>query len=265
MSIDILISTMNLNSIKEYDSLIKKMNIKGNSIVINQCPNNDIILENIDKDNNKLFSYREKGLSKSRNIAIDKSDADICVIADDDLEYVDDYKKIINDAYGEFPDADMIAFYVSSDNPNNKKTKLKKGKVDVLRTFKIQSVQISFKRKRIIEKNIRFDESFGAGTNKYMGEENIFIFDCIKSGLKLYSYPVELAKLDNSESTWFKGYNKKYFEVKGACFYRMSRVFWFLLCLQFAIRKRKLYKKETSFLNAVRYMCSGKKQYINNK
>lgn len=257
MNIGVLISTMNLQDKKDYSNLLNNLNIKKNSVVINQCPNIKTNLKDIDNGSNQLYNFFEKGLSKSRNHAINKSQFDICVIADDDMRYVDGFEKIIFEAFNNFPNADIIAFYVSSDNPNNKKNKLKYGKINKLNSLKIQSVQLAFKKKSIVNNGILFDEKFGAGTDLYMGEENIFIFDCIKKGLNIYSYPVEIAKLDNSESTWFEGYNKKFFVVKGACFYRMSKYFWIFLCLQFLIRKRRLYKTNYSFIEAFKLMIEG--------
>ncbi|MBR4694240.1 MAG: hypothetical protein IKQ06_03235 [Bacilli bacterium] len=258
MDIEVLISTMNINSKKQYEKLIDKMNIKGSSIVINQCPNSEVLVHDISNGKNKLFSYREKGLSRSRNLALNKCSSSIALLADDDMSYVNNYEQIIKAAYTKYNDADIIAFFVSSDNPNNVKPKLKEGKVSALKTFKIQSVQLSFKVESIKKYNIIFDDRFGAGSSLYMGEENIFLSDCIRSGLKIYSYPIEIARLDNRESTWFKGYDEEYFIIKGACFYRISKFWWLLLCLQFIIRKRKEYKEKISSFRALRKMIEGK-------
>lgn len=261
MKPEILVSTMNLTNEKDYNKLLKDMNITGNSVVINQCPDTSIEMKNITTGKNRLYSFNDKGLSKSRNMAINKSLSPISLIADDDMRYVDDYEQIIIEAYNKYKDADIIAFYVSSDNPNNVKPKLKEGRVSGLNTFKIQSVQLSFKNNVIKEKGLKFDENFGAGSKFFMGEENIFLSDCIRSRLKIYSYPVEIARLNNRESTWFKGYNEEYFQVKGACFYRINKLFWIILVLQFIIRKRKEYKKSISSFNAFKHMAIGKKIY----
>lgn len=259
MNLEVLVSTMNIEDKKQYEKLINSMNIKGNSVVINQCPKSKIKIEDIVKGNNKLFSYSEKGLSKSRNAAINKCSSSIALLADDDIHYLDNYKSIIETAYKKYNDADVIAFYVSSDNPNNVKPRLKEGRVSILNTFKIQSVQISFKLDSIKNNNIVFDERFGAGSDLYMGEENIFLSDCIKSKLKIYSYPVEIARLINRESTWFKGYDEEYFRIKGACFYRISKKLWLFLCLQFIIRKRKEYADKISSYKALKKMMEGRK------
>ena len=53
------------------------------------------------KNNHKIkfISCDEKGLSKSRNKAINNATGDICIIADDDVTYSDDYIEKIRQAY----------------------------------------------------------------------------------------------------------------------------------------------------------------------
>ena len=80
---------------------------------------------------------------------------------------------------------------------------------------------------------------FGSGNKYYMGEENIFLYDCLKKKLNIYYMPVKIGTLKViNESRWFKGYNSNFFKVKGTVFYRMTNHLYILLILQFAIRKR---------------------------
>ena len=255
MDIEVLVATMNL---KNADELLKKLKV-NKSIIINQYQDKKEI-EDITKGNNKIFSYKEKGISKSRNRAISKSTADIILLADDDMEYIKHYENIIKNAYEKYKDADIIAFNVQSDDQTRKISKLKKGRIGFLRSMKIKSVQITMKKKSV--ENIRFDENFGTGTSLYMGEENIFLFDCLKKGLKIYYLPETIAKLEDSNSTWFKGYDKEYLFAKGCQFYRMSKLFCNLLILQYSIRKKNLYKKEISIIDAIKIMLDGKKEMI---
>ncbi len=52
-----------------------------------------------------------------------------------------------------YKDAGIIAFYVDNvDKKNLKKKKRKEGKINLITSMKIQSVQITFKRKSIIDK-----------------------------------------------------------------------------------------------------------------
>ena len=90
-------------------------------------------------------------------------------------------KDIIKNGYKKYKDAGIIAFYVDNVDKKFEKKKRKEGKINLITSMKIQSVQITFKRKSIIDKKIKFNELFGTGTELYSGEENIFLADCIRN------------------------------------------------------------------------------------
>ncbi len=255
MKLEVLISTVNLDENKK---LIKNMNIKGYSTTINQIIKKDYEApKDVTTGKNVLYSYHEKGLSKSRNKAFLKSRADICTIADDDMYYLDDYEKTILDAYKKYPDADIIAFYVEH---GNRLKKQKEGKVGFLKSMRISSVQLTFKRKSIVDRKIFMDELFGTGSKYYYGEENIFLFDCLRQNLKIYYVPQKIAILKDSTSSWSRENTIELHKIRGATFYRMSKIWYPLLIIQFAIRKRKKYKGLSTF-TIIKSMFQGAKEY----
>lgn len=89
------------------------MNINTQAVIVNQLTHKTkgscVIPE---KEAVKCISYEGKGLSKSRNIALQQATADIVVVADDDVQYVDDVVAIIDTAYQTYQEADMICFIV---------------------------------------------------------------------------------------------------------------------------------------------------------
>lgn len=255
MKCEILLSTMNLNTTDELYEKLNKMNINSNCLIINQVKNKSSI--NFENENIRMLTYNEKGLSKSRNRAIDNSKNEICIIADDDIRYVDNYETIVSNVYKKHKDYDIIAFYVENAKP---KDALIEGNVDFLHTFKLCSVQLTFNTRKVKENNIRFDERFGTGSGIYnAGEENIFLIDCLKRKMKIYYIPIKIGTLINNDSTWFKGYNEEYFYSKGAFFYRISKIGYIVLILQFAIRKYKIYSKEITMKTAIKSMFNGAK------
>lgn len=260
-SIEYLISTMNQKDI----SFLDNMNIKDNVVIINQTTQNDKRIVKKENQVIKFISSVEKGLSKSRNMALDNASADICVIADDDFKYYDNSSKKILEAYEKYSDADIIAFYYCSTGRQKKKFDNKVKRVNYLNSLKICSAQITFKRESLEKKSIRFNERFGAGTEKYKaGEENIFLYECLRKGLKIYIEPVYILEIQEkgNESAWFKGYNKNFFETKGAVYYQMTKRFYWILILQFAIRKRNLYKNsDITIIKAIKYMFDASKNY----
>lgn len=258
MKVEVLISTMHQ---KDMD-IFNKMNIKSDALAINQY-DHEYKEESININNNtcRMISLNERGLSKSRNLALSCSTGDICVIADDDLVYRDNYVEIITDAYKNHPYADIIAFTVPCTNGEWSTKVLKKKKVGALQSMKLCSVQLTFRRKSVIDNNIRFNTFFGAGSIFTCGEENIFLIKCLKKGLKIIYVDNEIAVVDQKGSTWFKGFDELFFKTKGAMFYEMSRVLWLPLVLLFAVRKYGLYRSNLSLVSALKYMLSGRVEY----
>lgn len=244
-------------------SLINRMNLKSHAIIVNQNK----------KDSRKDLvrnSYRIKwinsnklGLSKSRNLAIKNSSKDICLLADDDLEYLDNYRETILDQFKLYPEADIITFQVEGINGKFKDYYRKTRELNYLSSMKVSSVEIAFRRKSIQENNIQFNELFGAGARYYAGEESIFLADCLRKGLKIRYVPIKIADLYLGESSWFKGYRKDYFISKGAIFTAMSKLFSLAYILQFALRKYSLYSREMTLVKAVSYMLEGRRKYLN--
>lgn len=254
MTLDVLLSAMHLKDYHYIDSL----NITGNCIIINQCDHTN---QQIISENGRQITYIEtpqRGLSKSRNMAIDHSHADICIFCDNDVEYLENYEQLILREYEKHPEYDIIVFHVESEYhpvPCYSSSK----KLCYLTCGKALSVEITFRRHSV--RNIRLNEHIGAGTKYPMGEENAFLYECLRKGLKIYYVPQKIAKLRQEASTWYTGFNKNFFVTRGASFHAMTSRYSLLLIAQYAIRKYMMYKKEVSFFQAIHYMLKGRKLY----
>lgn len=255
MKLEVLLSTMNLKNEKENIKLINEMNINIDTLTINQITKEDIKTSSNLKSQNRLISVKEKGLSKSRNKAIENSKGDICIIADDDVKYENDFQNIIYREYNKNKKYDIICFFVKSKNERKIKRMIT-APIGKLRAMRICSFQITFKRKSIIEKNIRFNENFGAGTYFDRGEETIFLWECIKKGLKIKFVNKKIAEVNHKNSTWFHGFTEDYMVKQGRVFFELSNKYYKLLILQFAIRKYPLYRKNVGFIEAIKLMNS---------
>lgn len=263
MTFQVLLSAMHLDDENYIDSL----NICSDSVVINQCDReNAKEIEHVCKDGQvrrvRYIETKERGLSKSRNMAIRNASADICILCDNDVEYVDGYENIILKAFSEREDADAIVFYIKRPEkpvpnyPNERK-------MDYLSVLKIFSPEIAFRRESI--KDFEFNELFGAGAKYKMGEENIFLYDLLKAKKKIYYLPILIAELREEESTWFTGFDKEFFITRGANYGAMSKAFSHVLIWQFALRKINLYRENCSLFDAVRHMYRGRRQYFNEE
>ena len=223
MNLEVMLSVLNLQ--KEN---LDKMNITSRCTVINQCGK-----EGFEEYKNfKIYSYNELGTANSRNRGLERITEDIILLCDDVVVYNNDYEKNIIEEFQNNPKADIIIFNVN--NPYRKKRKIIKNKrLHIYNSLNYASYNIAFRKNSVLKKQIIFNTMFGPNAiYKSGGDDTLFIVDCLKKGLKLYSSPIVLGNICSDTSTWFKGYNKKYFFDKGALFTAISNNFRYFLIIQ---------------------------------
>ena len=260
MEMEILLSTMN----QQDDGIIKKMGIHSDAIVINQCDHNDLS-EFAEEDNGvKMFSFAERGIGLSRNTAFMRATKDVCLFADDDIIYNEEYETNVVREFMEHPDADVIIFNLINSFGSPEENQIKKfHKVHRYNCLRYGTPQIAVRRERVWNKNIWFSLLFGGGAKYSCGEDSLFLWNCIQKHLHVYATPTILGSKIQQESTWFHGYTEKYFVDKGCIYYSLSKSLFFLLCIQFVIRKRKLYHQYFSAFQVCRFMFQGAKMIKN--
>lgn len=245
-------------------SIIERSNIQTDVIVVNQCDKDYVeefsFVNNKGKEcHAKFICTTQRGLSRSRNMAIENAHpGNICLICDDDEILADGYEDLILSGYSEYEDADLMAFSLNW-NGFGKRYSSRSYKLSFRETLRVCSVQITFKLDAIHRNNIRFDVMLGSGTGNGAGEENRFMLDCRKCGLSMYYHPNNIATINVGESQWFKGFTKQYFKNHGWATRRVFRNDFLALGIiaYYAITKRSLYKNEISMGNAIIYMLKG--------
>lgn len=233
--VQVLVAAMNQTD----HSLLKKMNIKTDTIVGNQCKRNCIERFRYNGHDILYLNFNEKGVGLNRNNALMRATGDICLFADDDMVYVDDYDKIVKSVFEKYFDADVIIFNLKE----SKQTRYIIRKVErvwYLNYLRYGTARIAVKLSKLRKNSIYFNQSFGGGTEHCHGEDSIFLTECLKAGLKIYAVPITIAELtEERKSTWNAGYNKKYLQDQGALYKTISRRGWKLLCLQDALRRSR--------------------------
>lgn len=259
MKLQVLVSTMHQTD----HSLLKKMNIQSDAIVINQCDINKFEEFEYKGHKIKFLSFNERGVGLSRNTALMRSDGDICIFADDDVTYVNGYKEVILETFAKIPDADVIVFNVIGTNPDRMPYIIpKQSRVRIFNCLRYGTYRIAVRNESIKKSNIYFSLLFGGGAKYSAGEDSLFMIDCIRKGLKVYASPVVIGEVNHQDSTWFNGYTDKYFMDKGVFYYSMSKRWAWLLCLQFAIRHRNLFKNKKTITEAYKLMIKGIKAFL---
>lgn len=252
MKFQVLISTVDDRFLE------RKFSMNFRHIVINQLIHKKV--SNYTQGN--LFSYNEKGLSKSRNRALENSTADICLISDDDVVYKKNIEDIILNAFAENPDADIITFQVETPEGEPYKNYKDRPFSHSLRTLMtVSSVEIAIRRNRIIKTGLFFDERFGLGPEYPTGEEFIFLSDALRKGLKILYVPIPIVVHPQESSGGAFVNNPKLIEAKGAMFYRVFGSKSYLISVLFALKKYKMAR--VSFIHFFKLMLTGIKRYKN--
>lgn len=257
MKLIYLISCMN----QKNADIIKRTGVQSDVVVINQCDHDsfeefDFTNKRGQKCHAKFICTTERGLSRSRNMAIRYADGDICQICDDDQTVSADGEEIISKVYDEHPDVGVIAF--SLDRKDIKKTyPCKPQKLTFTQILRTNSLQITF-RKDLIQKNkVLFDVALGSGTGNGGGEENKFLFDCKKKGIKLFYSPEIIGTVYPSGSQWFKGYTPQFMQNQGwACRRILGDFLGLLYCIHYGFSHRHKYEA-MSVIQAWYYLLRG--------
>lgn len=258
MDLEILMSAMEIRNINQLE--LKNRNINSNILVINQNNNNF----SYETDHIRIITFNEIGLSKSRNRAIENSKGDICLITDNDTVFKNNYKKIILQAFEDNPEADIITFQIeTTEGKPYKKYRKDSFYHDKKSILRVNSIEIAFKREVIINSEIKFDEKFGLGSKYGLGEENIFLIDCFKKGLKIMYTPIPIV-IHPLESTGTI-FNVSNTYSKGAVFFRLFGYKSILINIIFAIKKYKEYKNKFSFFYYTQLLNEGAIDYLKER
>lgn len=255
MPVQVLVATMNQTD----HSLLEKMNIQSDAIIGNQCDRNSIEDFYYQRHKIRYLNFAERGVGLNRNNTLMRANAEICLFADDDLIYVNGYEQIVQDAFDRIPDADVIAFnFIDHTNYGDTQPRCvikKTTRVYWHNYLRYGTARLAIRLDKVRKRGILFNLCFGGGTEHAHGEDSLFLTDCLRKGLKIYSVPEAIAELtDERESTWDSGYDEKYLKDQGCLYREISRRGWRLLCLQDALRHHKEYK--CSMMQAYRKMTN---------
>lgn len=223
---------------------VESMNLSSDAIIANQADINKYDEKEYPFGVVKMITTPQRGVGKNRNTALDLADGDIILLADDDIRYVDNYSKPILEAFEKTPEADAIIFNIitigdSTQRRHNNEIK----RIRLYNALNYGAVRIAIKRDKLEKTGIHFNLNFGGGALFSAGEDTLFIFEMVKKGLKIYTSPIVIAEVDQTSSTWFTGYNHKYFYDKGALFCALFGKLAYVYAAQDYIRHRDEYKK----------------------
>lgn len=184
LRIEILISTMFKKDLGFLEPMFIDNNIDDFDLIIVNQTTEDCLLV-FDKTNIKIINSFERGSPASRNLAIQNSTKDICLMSDDDIIYKPNLKDTIIKAYQSHPNVAMISFEAVDELGKPYTNYFPEGVHDKKSLKKIYTWVITFNREAFLEKAVYFNHYFGVGST-FKGEtEYVFLRNAYDKGLSM--------------------------------------------------------------------------------
>lgn len=190
--LEILLSTMNQKSLSFLSEMFSSNNIADIDIlVINQTEKESLLVS--ENQNIKVLNSFYKGLSYSRRLAIEKASGDICLLADDDVVYIEGFNDIIVSAFEKYEAADIITFQMVDEDGHLFRDYQDIVKHNEATVYTANSVVIAFKLKSVKDK-VGFNPHFGLGNQFEVADEYVFLRNALNAGLRIYFEPKVILK-----------------------------------------------------------------------
>ena len=237
--VQVLVATMHQRDL----SKVEQMKITTDVLLANQADRTEYTKMQFGGCEAQMFTTPTRGLGINRNISLAHATGDILLLADDDMIYHEGYEQMVRKAFREHPDADAIIFNVDilEGTVPWRQTK-KSARVRIYNALNYGSVRIAVRRDSLLRERISFSGCFGTGGIFSSGEDSLFLRDMLRRGFRIYTSCDTIATVDQSESTWFSGYDEKYLYDKGALFYVLFPGVHILFFLQYLVRHKEVYK-----------------------
>ena len=253
MTLQVLVATMHQTNFQ----VAERMNLKCRAVLANQADRAEIFRHDGEDGDWLMITTPTRGVGLNRNIALLASDADILIFGDDDMVYNDGMPEAVIEAFRQNPRADVMLFglNITKDGMIVERRETPTRRVYMWNSMRYGTCRIAVRRKAILDHNITFHQSFGGGCVFSAGEDSLFLKACFDAGLKVYSHSYVLGNCAKDTSTWFVGYNEKYFYDKGVLVRKLFPRSAYLMALYFGLH----FKRSTSLtpLKRLRLVYAG--------
>lgn len=196
-----------------------------------------------------IYGYHfmdSRGLSISRNLALQCCDTKYLLFADDDVFHVREGVEQIALEF-ERTNADILTFMIRTPDGglfrNYKKERFSHSRRSL---FRVSSIEIAIRVDSVRRVGLQFDTRFGLGAENPTGEEVIFLLDAYNAGLDIRFSPIVIVTHPKESSGSNLIGNHRLIRAKGAMFGRIFGYWGLLYCIAFSA---KHYRKSGLALN----------------
>lgn len=253
MRLQVLVSAVN----EQVNTLAERMKLETDAIIINQC---DCVGYQQYLHEGRLircFSMTERGVGLSRNTALMHADKELCLFSDEDIVFYPGYEETVKKAFACNRDADIITFNFKVDARRATYYNQSEKRIRWYNYGRYPTYAVAARTEALRRANVSFSLLFGGGARYSNGEDSLFLHDCLKKGLHLYTSTAEIGEEVYRESTWFKGYNEKFFTDRGVLYHylygRMAKLF----SIRFLYTHKEDMLQEISMKEAYKLMKKG--------
>ncbi|MCR4617896.1 MAG: glycosyltransferase family 2 protein [Lachnospiraceae bacterium] len=262
MTLQLLVSCVG----QDVPALCKKMNIGSDAIIVNQKSEYKTEIFNHNGYLIKALSMDEKGVGLSRTTALQRATADIVLFADEDIVYEDGYEQMVLDEFEKYPDADMILFNVNVCEERRTYWNESAHRVHRWNCGRYPAYSIAARRKKLHELGITYHLWFGGGGIFSNGEDSLFLNESLKKGMKLMAVPTcigeEKPRENGQLSTWFNGYDEKYFYDRGVLYHYLYGSLAPIMTFRFLMKNKNTMCKTIPVKRAKMLMRMGAKMLV---
>ncbi|OYQ33025.1 hypothetical protein CHU92_13985 [Flavobacterium cyanobacteriorum] len=241
--IEVLVATMHRTTLDFLKPMFPFAEVYDFSILIINQTTPDKLLK-ADNPQIRVVNSFEKGLSRSRNLALQHAKGKILLIADDDIVYCDDFTETVSGAFSEYPGATLITFRTLNGQGKlfKKYTKMGYSAISTFQKLGIMSVEMALNHQKAKMAGLRFDTRFGLGTDYPLGEEAVFVHQLQQKKHQLVMFPGVINIHPDNAGSETMDVIKKYFTL-GAVYsaiFGKRYFYWIFIKLFFDCKQQKI-------------------------
>ena len=218
-------------------SLLARMNVHSDIVYANQTDETSYAELAFEGHRARMISTQTRGVGLNRNLALSCATGDVCLFADDDAVYADGLEQTVLTAFAAQPDADVFIFHLDTDDPARpQKRYAQTRRVRPWDRMPWGCFRVAVRLSSVRKANLWFTTLFGGGCLFPAGEDSLWLLEAKRKGLRFYVSDQTIGSISFADSTWFTGYDEKYFYGRGALVRAMHPVAFPLWDLYFCLR-----------------------------
>lgn len=256
MKVQVLASVMN----ETMETIVNRMQLDSDAVIINQCDR--LQAQEMEHQGHivRFFSFPDRGVGRSRNEAILRADQDICLFSDGDIVYEPGYADAITAEFERNPKADMILFNITVEEARRTYHITERRRVHWYNCGRYGAVSFAVRRDSLLKSGVTFSLLFGGGAKYSNGEDSLFLKEFMSKGYRVYTAPVTIGREEAGASTWFAGYNEKFFADRGVLYHYLYGKMSWLMSLRFLLAHKAVFCKDITVRQAYEWMKQGMRE-----